>query len=66
MNEFEEIIAVRNVIRLLRERGIERTEADVRRRAATYRRKFGFSAGEAYEALEGELLDRKPHPEEWE
>ena len=60
MNEFDEICAVRRIVELYRERGTEVTQTDVKKYANQICRTSNLSVGQAYEAIEDDLLSKKP------
>lgn len=60
MTDFDEMAAVRRIILLYRERGMERTETDVKKLAHAICKKNDCSASDAYEGMESDLLDSPP------
>jgi len=66
MNEFDEIVAVRRLHDLLRERGAERTPAEIRRTLRKMSRAMQITYDAAVDYWERLLLSNNPNPEKWE
>ena len=65
--EYNEMVAVRDVQRLLAEHLIERTPAQIRKKAKllVFRYRLNYLS-EAYELMESVLLQDNPSPERWD
>lgn len=66
MTEFEELKTVQRIMALYRERGQERTPADIREYSRRIIRQGGLSPQASYQVIEGHLLEKNPNPENWE
>lgn len=60
MGEFDYQSAVRKIIALYRERGLERTESDVLKYAKALTKHLGVTTLKALDAIEDDLLSRPP------
>jgi len=66
-SEYNEMVAVRDVQRLLAERLIERTPAQIRKKAHMMKLKYQlYRLSDAYELMEQVLLGQNPSPERWD
>jgi hypothetical protein len=66
-SEYNEMVAVRDVQRLLAERLIERTPAQIRKKAKLMVAKYRLTyVSDAYEVMESVLLNNNPSPERWD
>jgi len=66
MNEFDETVAIRRLHDLLRERGAERTPAEIRRSVNKIARQLQITYDAAVDYWERLLLSNNPNPEKWE
>lgn len=62
MTEFDEMAAVRRIIILYRDRGMERTETDVKKLAHAICKQSQCPPKTAYDRMERDLLDAGPPP----